>query len=94
MEETGHPTQVLLRRESFHHPWASMERTLRDKERGEFSSHGEHFPQPLFLEAKAWKTWMQSVAPLVLLAELIPADGYLQSRMLFVGSAVSGRSHH
>lgn len=29
---------------------------------------------PPFLETKAWKTWMQPVAPLVLLAELIPAD--------------------
>lgn len=74
MEETGHPTQVLPRRESCHHPWASMERALCDKERGEFSSHGEHFLQPLFLEAKAWKTQMQSVAPLVLLAKLMPAD--------------------
>lgn len=74
MEETGHPIQVLWRREPCHRPWASMERALHDEEGGAFSWHGEHFFSPLFLETKAWKTRMQPVAPLVLLAELIPAD--------------------
>lgn len=46
MEETGHPTQVLLKREPCHHSRADMEGGLHDEVWIEFSCHRQNFLQP------------------------------------------------